>query len=97
MRRSCCCSWSITDAPRGAVAFWGVDARRHAGGSGGAGVERLVADAGDGTVQFHFAARDGVCGDGHSYYRPRRSGYYSTTAAASGGDGGCLKGPVRAV
>jgi len=59
-------------------------------------VERLVAGAGEGTVQFHFAAREGVCGNGHSFYRATDVGSYMSYSS-SGGDDICAKGPVRAV
>jgi HEAT repeat protein len=61
------------------------------------GVERLVNGAGDGTVQFHFAARDGVCGNGRNFYRASEAGYYSSYSNGMGGDDNCAKGPVRAV
>jgi HEAT repeat protein len=60
-------------------------------------VERLVAGAGDGTVQFHFAARDGVCGNGRNFYRASESGYYGSYSTGNGEDESCSKGPVRAV
>ncbi|MES1259574.1 MAG: HEAT repeat domain-containing protein [Gemmatimonadota bacterium] len=59
-------------------------------------VERLVAGAGEGTVQFHFAAREGVCGNGHNFYRATDVGSYMSYSS-SGGDDTCAKGPVRAV
>ena len=60
-------------------------------------VERLVSGAGDGTVQFHFAAREGVCGNGRNFYRTGEMGYYSSYGNNNGGDENCSKGPVRAV
>jgi len=63
----------------------------------GQSVERLVSGAGDGTVQFHFAAREGVCGNGHNFYRASEMGYYSIYGNGMGGDDNCAKGPVRAV
>lgn len=60
-------------------------------------VERLVASAGDGNVQFHFAAREGVCGNGRNFYRASEMGYYSSYSNGMGGEDSCLKGPVRAV
>ncbi len=60
-------------------------------------VDRLVASAGDGTVQFHFAAREGVCGNGRNFYRASETGYYSSYSIGMGGDDSCAKGPVRAV
>lgn len=60
-------------------------------------LDRLVAGAGDGTVQFHFAARDGVCGNGRNFYRASEMGYYNSYGTGNGGDDNCAKGPVRAV
>lgn len=60
-------------------------------------VERLVSGAGDGTVQFHFAAREGVCGNGRNFYRASEMGYYSNDGNRMAGDDTCAKGPVRAV
>jgi hypothetical protein len=60
-------------------------------------VDRLVASAGDGTVQFHFAARDGVCGNGRNFYRASELGYSSSYGNGMNGDESCIKGPVRAV
>ena len=58
------------------------------------GLERQVAAA-DGTVQFHFAAHDGVCGNGRNFYRASEMGYYSSFS--NGNDDTCARGPVRAV
>ena len=41
-------------------------------------LDRLVSGAPDGTVQFHFAAREGVCGNGRNFYRASEMGYYSS-------------------
>ena len=60
-------------------------------------LDRLVAGAADGTVQFHFAAREGVCGNGRNFYRASEMGYYSSYNNGNGNDDNCSKGPVRAV
>lgn len=52
-------------------------------------------DRGSGTVQFHFAARTGVCGDGQNFWRSSGMGYYTNTG--DGVDGSCVAGPVRVV
>ncbi len=59
-------------------------------------VNRLVSAAGDGTLQFHFAARQGVCGNGRSFFRASEAGYYSTYTNGSN-DESCTAGPIRAV
>lgn len=62
-----------------------------------ASLERRATAAGDAPVQFHFASRDGVCGDGKSYVRTEDDGWYGTFS----GDGyrmqSCERGPVRVV
>ncbi|HEY3935642.1 MAG TPA: HEAT repeat domain-containing protein [Gemmatimonadales bacterium] len=60
-------------------------------------VDRAIAGAGAGTVQFHFAARDGVCGNGSNFYRASEMGYYSTYGSGMDGDDNCARGPVRVV
>ena len=68
---------------------------------GAQGLERQVAAMGDGTAQFHFASRDGVCGNGRTFYRVDDDGWYSTSSNGSYGDGVrsqlCERGPVRVV
>ncbi|MGH7582507.1 MAG: HEAT repeat domain-containing protein [Gemmatimonadales bacterium] len=59
-------------------------------------LDRRVVDAGDGTVQFHFAARTGVCGDGRGFFRVAESGYSSSYNVGSDGED-CGAGPVRVV
>ena len=90
---------------------WTTDDRRHSGRPLGAdipaitptvaacrqSVDRLVASAGDGTVQFHFAARDGVCGNGRNFFRASEMGYYSSYNNGMGGDDICSMGPACAV
>ena len=69
--------------------------------AGGQGLERQVTSAGDGQVQFHFAARDGVCGNGRSFYRVDEDGWYQSTSTGSYGNDArsdlCARGPVRVV
>ncbi len=63
--------------------------------AGGQALDRRVASA-EGPVQFHFAARDGVCGNGHSFLRAEDAGY-STSMGMAGTRDECAKGPVRVV
>lgn len=60
-------------------------------------VERLVANVGEGTVQFHFAGREGVCGNGRNFYRASETDFNSSYSNGMGNDDACSKGPVRAV
>lgn len=62
----------------------------------GQAIDRRIADAGSGTVQFHFAAREGVCGDGRGSYRAAEPGYY-TSFNSGMDDATCAVGPVRVV
>jgi len=65
---------------------------------------RRVADAPDGPIQFSFAARDGVCGDGATYVR---DGFGGNNRIYEGGNFSghtrgddwppCVDGPVRVV
>lgn len=59
-------------------------------------LERRVASAPDGPVQFHFAARDGVCGNGKSFLRADEGNYYASYGDSNGRDA-CMVGPVRVV
>jgi len=59
-------------------------------------LERRVAGASGDAVQFHFAARDGVCGNGKSFVRAEDSNWYGTFSNGYGGDV-CSAGPVRVV
>lgn len=79
------------------TALWGVAIAATPSVAACQSVERLVASAGDGNVQFHFAAREGVCGNGRNFYRASEMGYYSSYSNGMGGDDNCAKGPVRAV
>lgn len=65
-------------------------------------IERKITGAGDGTVQFNFASRDGVCGNGSSFFRVDDDGWYQTTTTGMYmGDNMradvCARGPVRVV
>lgn len=66
-------------------------------------LERSIAANGDGTVQFAFASRDGVCGNGRSFYRVDDDGWYfvNTTSGTFTTNGEranlCERGPVRVV
>jgi hypothetical protein len=79
------------------IALWGAVLVGTPSVAASQSVDRLVASAGDGTVQFHFAARDGVCGNGSGFYRASEVGYSSSYRSGMGGDDSCAKGPVRAV
>ncbi|MES2307037.1 MAG: UPF0147 family protein [Gemmatimonadota bacterium] len=60
-------------------------------------LERRVAGAADGPVQFHFAARDGVCGNGRNFMRAEDGGYYMSYNNDGNGRDACAVGPVRVV
>ena len=66
-------------------------------------LERKVAAAGDSPVQFHFGAREGVCGDGRNYFRADDdaggSNWYGSYSYSSDGMRipPCQSGPVRVV
>lgn len=61
----------------------------------GQSLERRVAQAAGETVQFHFAARDGVCGNGRTYFRADDSGWYGSYSGDGGRTDPCATGPVR--
>ncbi|MES2123333.1 MAG: HEAT repeat domain-containing protein [Gemmatimonadota bacterium] len=63
---------------------------------GAQSLDRRIAAAPDGPVQFHFAAREGVCGNGKGFLRADESGYYTSFSDGSGRDL-CAAGPVRVV
>ena len=61
-------------------------------------LERRVAAAGDTPAQFHFAAREGVCGNGKTYFRTEDDGWYGTFYSNDGmRNDPCVNGPVRVV
>lgn len=59
-------------------------------------LERRVAGAPAGPVQFHFASRDGVCGNGKNFMRSEEGGYYMSYSDGNGRDA-CAPGPIRVV
>lgn len=59
-------------------------------------VERRVNAAPPGNVSFHFASRDGVCGDGQTYIRVDGSSWYGSINNAVRSMP-CQMGPVRVV
>ena len=71
--------------------------------AGAQSLQGRIASAGDGPVQFNFASRDGVCGNGHSFFRVDDDGWYQTSSSSSfnTNDGmrseQCVRGPVRVV
>ncbi|MBM4193824.1 MAG: hypothetical protein FJ202_05525 [Gemmatimonadetes bacterium] len=50
------------------------------GTAGAQSLERRVNAAPDGPVQFNFASRSGVCGNGQTFYRVDDDGWYQTTS-----------------
>jgi hypothetical protein len=61
-------------------------------------LERRVTAAGDSPAQFHFAAREGVCGNGRTYFRTEDDGWYGTFYSNDGmRNDPCVNGPVRVV
>jgi hypothetical protein len=60
-------------------------------------LERRVAAASDNPVQFHFAARAGVCGDGRSYFHVDDDGWYGSFYSDGNRTEACEAGPVRVV
>ena len=60
------------------VALWGAALAATPSVAACQTVDRLVNSAGEGTVQFHFAAREGVCGNGRGFYRTSEMGYFSS-------------------
>lgn len=60
-------------------------------------LDRRIAQADGETVQFHFAARDGVCGNGRTFVRADDSGWYGLYYGDGGRSDLCANGPVRVV
>lgn len=54
-----------------------------------------IASAPDGPVQFHFAARSGVCGNGRTYYSINGSSWYGSVNDNTFRSDPCQPGPVR--
>ena len=66
--------------------------------AGAQSLERRIASAGDTPAQFHFAAREGVCGNGKTYYRTEDDNWYGTFYNGDGmRNDPCVNGPVRVV
>jgi hypothetical protein len=66
--------------------------------AGAQSLERKVAGAGDTPAQFHFAAREGVCGNGKTYFRTEDDNWYGTFYSNDGSrNEPCAPGPVRVV
>lgn len=61
-------------------------------------LERRVAAVGDNPAQFHFSAREGVCGNGKTYFRTEDDNWYGTFYSNDGSrNEPCANGPVRVV
>lgn len=63
-------------------------------------LERRVNAAGDNPVQFRFAARPGVCGDGRTFFHVDDDGWYGSYSFSDGNFRSqqlCEPGPVRVV
>jgi HEAT repeat protein len=68
-----------------------------AGPAAAQSLDRRVASAPDGSVQFHFAARAGVCGNGKNFMRADDSNWYTSYNGDGYGRDMCADGPVRVV
>ncbi|MDQ6827770.1 MAG: HEAT repeat domain-containing protein [Gemmatimonadota bacterium] len=67
---------------------------------GAQSLETRVRAVGDGSAQFRFAARPGVCGDGHSYIAAGRTTFMGSSINFGRNNdwrAGCVPGPVRVV
>jgi len=60
-------------------------------------LDRKVSAVSDGLVQFHFAARDGICGNGRNWLRTDEDGWYGSFNSETMRGEGCATGPVRVV
>src|SRR5262245_4958275 len=60
-------------------------------------LSQRIASAADGPVQFNFAARPGVCGNGRTYYSINGSSWYGTVNDNAFRTEPCQPGPVRVV
>jgi HEAT repeat protein len=56
-----------------------------------------IASAPDGPIQFHYAARPGVCGNGRTYYSVNGSMWFGTVNDNTMRSEPCQPGPVRVV
>jgi uncharacterized protein (UPF0147 family) len=69
-----------------------------AASANGQSLDRRIAGASGEAVQFHFSARDGVCGNGRNWLRADEGNWYGTWNGNGGGPGeNCAAGPVRVV
>ena len=60
-------------------------------------IAQRIASAPDGPVQFNFAARPGVCGNGRTYYSVNGSMWFGTVNDNTMRSDPCQPGPVRVV
>jgi hypothetical protein len=65
--------------------------------SGAQGLADRVASASNARVQFTYAARDGVCGNGRSFYTIGGNYWYGSTWTDGERRDACAAGPVRVV
>jgi HEAT repeat protein len=65
--------------------------------AGAQNLAQRIASAPEGAVQFTFAARPGVCGNGRSYYSINGSSWYGTVNDNTMRSEPCQPGPVRVV
>ena len=68
-----------------------------AGGGRAQNLAQRIASAPDGAVQFTFAARPGVCGNGRSYYSINGSMWFGSVNDNTMRSDPCQPGPVRVV
>ena len=75
------------------MTFAAIASALFAQAAGAQGIAERVRSVGQGTVELHFAARDGVCGDGGNRVSVGRSGQFEQGDAD--GYATCEPGPVR--
>ena len=71
-----------------------------AGSAGAQGLANRVSSAADGPVQFQFAARDGICGNGRTYISTGPNSYqgsFEGSVTETLRNDPCVDGPVRVV
>ena len=85
---------SARDARRRCIGFALVAAVAGAAPVAGQSLEQRVTAVGDGTVNFHFTSRPGVCGDGEHFIRSGRHSYYGEFSEEYLGRL-CVEGPVQ--
>ena len=74
-----------------------VAAAGAAGAAGAQSLESRINSAPDGRVQFSFAARPGVCGNGRTYYSTGPGSYNGIWYGDGSRNDPCVPGPVRVV